>query len=147
MDALAIFGAKYLIYLIMLVFAIFLYQRWSRKMLILTAVSLPVAYVCARVAGMFYSHIQPFALHNTTPLIAHAVDNAFPSDHTLIAAVLATIILLYNRNLGLLLWVAVLGVGAARVYAGLHYPIDVVASALIALVVVSGVRTLLRRRS
>lgn len=141
----AIFVAKHLVYIVAFVFAYFLYQRQSRKIFLLTAVSLAIAYVLARIAGLFYSHVQPFVVNNTTPLIPHVTNNTFPSDHTLVAAVLATIVLLYNRNLGLLLWVCALIIGAARVYAGLHYPVDIAASAALAVMTVWLVRLILKR--
>lgn len=145
MDMFAVFVAKYLIYVVALVFANFLYQRRSRKVFLLTAASLAVAYVLARIVGLFYSHAQPFVVNNTAPLIPHVTNNTFPSDHTLVAAVLATIVLLYNRNLGLLLFVCALAIGAARVYAGLHYPVDIAASVVLAVTTVWLVRLILKR--
>jgi len=145
MDALIVFGAKYLIYVVVLIFAAFLASAWSWRKAVLTTSSLVAGYAVARIAGAFYHHVQPFAAQNFTPLIAHAVDNAFPSDHTVIAGVLASVALLYNRTLGSILWILTIALGVARVYAGVHYPTDIIASVIIALAVTFGAHTLLSR--
>lgn len=137
MNTLIIFCAQYLIYLLGLGFAGFLVWRFSYDKLIVSVVSLPLAYGVAKLAGHFYSHMQPFAVQGVTPLIPHAIDNTFPSDHMLLAAVFASLVFAYNRTLGILFWAGALAVGAARVAALLHYPVDIAASAVIGIVVVA----------
>lgn len=87
---------------------------------------LALAYTLGRIAGLFFYHEQPYSVFNYTPLIPHEIDNSFPSDHALIAGVLAGIASLYNRAFGLLMWILALGVAAGRMLAGVHYPVDVV---------------------
>jgi undecaprenyl-diphosphatase len=99
-------------------------------------IALPLAYVLARIAGLFYHHPQPFVVEGFEPLIPHAVDNAFPSDHMLIASVFAVVGFLSNQWFGLSLFVFAALVAIGRVAAGLHYPIDIVASGLLAILAV-----------
>ena len=129
-DFLIVFCGKYLIYIAALALAAYwlLTPRPIKIELALTAlIALPLAYALARVAGQFFSHQQPFATEGFAPLIPHAVDNAFPSDHATAMAVLSEIGFAYNRWLGAVLALLAIAVGFARVLAGLHYPIDIVA--------------------
>ncbi len=130
MDMLIILCAKYLLYVMAIALGAYwlLSPRTAKTELALVAlVALPLAYALARLAGMVFSHQQPFATFNYAPLIPHEVDNSFPSDHSAAAGALAGIASLYNRALGLLLWVLAVGVAVGRVLSGLHYPMDGVA--------------------
>lgn len=97
----------------------------NKRLLILILLSLPLAYVLARLLGLLYFHEQPFAVYGFEPLIPHAIDNSFPSDHVALGGALATAVLFFNRPLGLFLWLLVLVIGLLRVVAGLHYASDI----------------------
>jgi len=140
MTLLIVFAAKYLIVLPVLVLAgyfVFARGKILRQLTWLTVLSLPVAYVLGRIAGMLYNDPRPFVVGHFTPLVAHAADNGFPSDHTLFAATIAMIVLYVDKRAGALLWVVTLVIGAARVFAGVHHITDIVGSMLIAFVAVA----------
>lgn len=129
MDTLIVICAKYLVFVMLLGVAVY----WLRapratklEMALAALVALPLAYAMARLAGLFFSHPQPFSVYDYEPLIPHEVDNSFPSDHSAVAGVLAGLMSLYHRILGVALWVLALCVAAGRMLAGLHYPADVV---------------------
>ena len=139
-EILIITGAKYLVALPVVVLAIYFFfipAAQRKRFVFLVALSLLLAYIFARIAGLFYQHIQPFALEGFEPLIPHAVDNAFPSDHVVLTGALATVAFLYSRWLGVGLWALALGIGLARVWAGLHYPVDILAGAVLSVIAVS----------
>lgn len=134
MDAVIIFCAQYLLGVLLLAVVALSYSlaREQRVRLLLAALgALAIAYALARVVGVFFQHEQPFAAEGYTPLIPHAVDNSFPSDHSALGAALAGVAWFFNRRLGYALAVAAVLVGAARVAAGLHYPVDVVVGLLL----------------
>ena len=85
------------------------------------------------VAGSLWYHDRPFVDHprNTVLLIHHAADNSFPSDHSTVAFAAAFAVLVFYRRLGALLVLGAIGVAVSRVLLGVHYPIDVAASAVI----------------
>ena len=85
------------------------------------------------VAGSLWHHDRPFVDHprNTVLLIHHVADNSFPSDHATVAFAAAFAVIVFYRRLGALLVLAAIGVAVARVLVGVHYPIDVAASAVI----------------
>lgn len=148
MDTVIIFGAKYLIWLVVLAALAYLFfsPEWKR-LGIFAAVSLAVAYVVGLIAGMLWYNPRPFVVDGTTPLVAHAANNGFPSDHMLMGATIASIIFVYNRTLGLVLWVLALAVGFARVAAGVHHLVDLAGAIVISICVVAAVEYLLRRSS
>lgn len=131
--------AQYLIIAIGLISitAIILSERTVRNdMIRLAVLSFAIAFLVAFVAGACYYSDRPFVIENTTPLVPHQPDNGFPSHHTLAGVVAAAVIFIYRRRLGVLLLVLGLLVGAARIMAGLHYPLDIASSIVIAIVAV-----------
>lgn len=99
--------------------------------------SLLLAYLLALFVCHFYFDPRPFVVNNFTPLIPHAPDNGFPSDHALLVASIAIIGTYINRKLGIVLWILAVLVGIGRVYVGVHHAIDVVGSFLIAILATS----------
>lgn len=95
-----------------------------------------LALVLDIVAGHLYYDPRPFVTQHLVPLIAHAADNGFPSDHALLTAFLAFTMLLYSRRTAIFLIIIALLVSWARVAAHLHNPRDVVGSFVIAAVAV-----------
>jgi undecaprenyl-diphosphatase len=76
---------------------------------------------------------RPFVALGIAPLIPHAADSSFPSDHTLVGVALVGPLAWRAPRVGLWLLGWALLVGAARVLAALHYPSDITGSALLAL--------------
>ncbi len=136
MDLFIIFGATYLIAVCVLAYLYALYFLKGKKriyLILLSAISLPIAFIVSRIAGALFYNARPFVVGHFAPLIDHAADNGFPSDHVLLAATLSTLVFFMNRRLGTIAWVVTVVVGISRVAAGVHHPSDIVGSALIAL--------------
>jgi undecaprenyl-diphosphatase len=146
MDALIIFCAKYLIFIIATVaFAGILFvQDWKRYGLLIFG-SLAISLAVGKGLGLLWYDTLPFVQNGTTPLIAHAANNGFPSDHMLLAAALASAVFLYSRTAGVVLWLSALCVGVSRVLAGVHHPIDIIAAALVAIAAVAAADWCIRR--
>lgn len=133
-----IFGAQYLIFFIALIAIIYFVSQpraRQKELIIFSVITLPIIYVVARIAGWVQYNPRPFVVGNFIPLVAHKNTNGFPSDHTLLSAAIAVIIYYFNKKLGLLLLVLAILVGLARVAAGVHHLIDIVASLIIAVIV------------
>lgn len=131
-----IFVAKYLIILPVLA-ALYIAWKLPREKRLDYVVRIvatgALAYAAAKTLSLFFYNARPFVSENIVPLISHAADNGFPSDHTLLAAVLAAVATYFNRNIGIALWISVLLIGSARVAAGVHHPIDIIGSIIIAI--------------
>lgn len=146
MDTLIIFCAKYLIWLVVLLGLAFLFVsiHWKRVALS-AALSMALAYALAKAVGALWYDPRPFVVGHLTPLIAHAADNGFPSDHMLLGAAIASVVYAHNRVWGLVLWILALIVGVARVLAGVHHTVDLAGSIIVAVVAVGVIEFALRR--
>jgi undecaprenyl-diphosphatase len=91
-----------------------------------------LALFFSTIASHLYYDTRPFVTEHVVPIIAHAADNGFPSDHTLLTAFLGFTMYLHSRVVGGVLLLIALLVGFARVAAHIHRPIDIVGSFVIA---------------
>lgn len=135
-----VFVAQYLFVLPVIVLGGYFFSRprseWGRMALFAIPAGL-LTYALGLLGGHLYFDPRPFVVGHFTPLIAHAPDNGFPSDHTLFVSAFAAVGVFWNRRLGIALWVIAVLVAVARVYIGLHHPIDVLGSMAFALIGVS----------
>jgi len=139
MNFLAIFGAEYLIFIIIILgFGIFIKKpaQIKREMIIFAFFTLPIIFIISRICAALYFNPRPFVAENFTALIPHQSNNGFPSDHTLLSSAIAMIIWQFNRKKGLILLALALMVGLARVYVGVHHYLDIFTSLIISIVAV-----------
>jgi len=130
-----IFSAKYLIFISVIVFIWFFITQprdKQKQIFVFTVIALPVIYAAAKLVSLGYYDPRPFVAGHFMPLIPHDPDNGFPSDHTLFTSALAAVVFFYNKKTSLILFAIALLVGATRVLAGVHHPIDVEGSIVIA---------------
>ena len=136
LNSLAIFVAQYL-YIVLLAIALVWYLMQSRsaqiEMIAWGVVALPLMYILLLVAGIVYFDPRPFVSDGVTPLILHDPDNGFPSDHTLLCSATSSIVFFYNKKFSGILWLLTALVGFSRVYTGIHHPLDIIASVIMAI--------------
>lgn len=136
---LVIIGAKYLWLAALAVFLIWLSRQPGekrRRAFKFALLALALTFVIGRIAGQLYYNPRPFVVGDFAPLIPHAANNGFPSDHLLLTGALSTIVFYYNRRWGTALWGISFLIGAARVYAGVHHWADIIGAAGIAIICV-----------
>lgn len=144
-----VFFAKYLIWiLVFLSIGFFFTQKkgGQKKLLLLAVISLPLTFIIALLAGHIYYDPRPFVSYHFTPLVAHKANNGFPSDHALLSFVVASLLFVYNKRMGIVVGVIGLLIGIARVYVGIHSPVDILGSFVISSTVVYIVFLLLAKR-
>jgi undecaprenyl-diphosphatase len=84
------------------------------------------------IAKTVHHDPRPFVQNpHITPLFGHSRDDGFPSDHSLAAGLIATLVFLRHRLVGLLLAVAAVLIAWARVAAHVHHLQDVLAGLLL----------------
>ena len=108
-------------------------QRQVGVFVALTAMALSNSVVF--ILNFFYFRPRPFVNADVALLFYKPTDSSFPSNAVAAVFGLAFGIWGVNRRLG---WVAIGAAslyGLARVYAGVHYPLDILAGAAIAAVV------------
>lgn len=148
MTSLIIFAAKYLFLASPVLCVAYMWTQprsaWH-DMALFAVVSLALTFALGKLASLFYYDPLPYVVGHFTPLVAHVADNGFPSDHGLFTAGLAAVMTVWSPRLAVVLWLVVLGVGAGRVYAGVHHPVDILASVFIAILATALVYVALRR--
>jgi undecaprenyl-diphosphatase len=131
---LTIFVANYLVFIeaaVGTLVLVYLLYRHPRMIIVRWGVAvclmLVVAYIAAQVGGTLYNDPRPFVGH-FRPLIPHAADNGFPSDHALLAASIVGAVALARLRWSLLVVLLAVLVEWARVGTGIHHSIDVIGS-------------------
>ncbi len=126
MDAVIIFLANYLIFIMGLIAVFVAYKAKKHREFILALVLAGIlALDLSVLAGTLYYNPRPFVSQGIEPLISHSPDNGFPSQHTVIAMTLTSVIYFYRRRLAAVALVLTLLVGAGRVWAHVHSWIDI----------------------
>ena len=137
LDQFAIFVAQYLYIFVVLAAAIYFFTRPKRvmkSMAICGAIIAPLAFIISRIAQHLYYDPRPFVVGHFIPLIAHAADNGFPSDHVLLTGAIAITITFFSRKWGIVFWALALLIGWARVFVGVHHATDIIGSIVINLI-------------
>ncbi|WP_316676029.1 undecaprenyl-diphosphatase [uncultured Tolumonas sp.] len=104
-----------------------------RQGFLAAALTAVIALSVNQIIGFFWQHPRPFMMGLGHTLISHVADSSFPSDHmTLICAVAFS--LLWHpalRKLGCMLLCLSLPVAWARIYLGVHFPLDMIGAMLV----------------
>jgi len=119
-----------------LFFILFLLILKNRKMWLPIAIEAIIACGLARfgiieLIRLFVHKARPFVENNVNLLFPHGDEFSFPSGHTAFFIALATTIYFYNKKLGTFFFVGGLLIGTARVFAGVHWPLDILAGIVV----------------
>ncbi|KFM95756.1 undecaprenyl-diphosphatase [Bacillus clarus] len=132
LNSTMIFLAEYMVYFLgLIIIAYWFTQSRKNKMMIIQAmIAFVTAEIIGKLAGKFHLNYQPFAvLPDVNKLVNHAVDNSFPSDHTILFFSICFSFWLVRKKTGWLM--LAFCVAISRIWVGVHYPFDVVTGALI----------------
>lgn len=108
-------------------------RRARRREAILAAAAAGAALAVNAVIGLVWVRPRPFVADpaEVHPLVAHGADGSFPSDHTALGFAVAAALWGTAPALRWALLALAALAGASRVYAGLHWPTDVVGGAVV----------------
>ena len=97
--------------------------------------SMALSSLAVYIINWQYFRPRPFVDHDVTLLFYQPTDSSFPANSMAATFGIAAAVWGVNRRIGTVLLIAATLYGFARVYAGVHYPLDIVAGALIAMVI------------
>jgi undecaprenyl-diphosphatase len=136
-DDAAVFLADFLLYFLILGAVLFfaLERNWKKRWHMFLEASLAVILsrgILTELLHRFYEHPRPYVFYEVEPLI-QSLGNSFPSGHMAFIWALAGVIFFYNRRWGTAYFVFSLLMGAGRVFAGVHWPLDILGGIFIGL--------------
>ncbi len=140
-DAAGIFTAEYLPYLIFLCFLLLVILQqglpaqagWRQKIFFFSEATIAIILsrgLITEIARFFYYSPRPFEALNFQSLIPES-GSSIPSGHAAFFFALAMIIFFYNSRWGIWYFIFSLLIGLARIFAGVHWPSDIIAGALV----------------
>lgn len=109
-------------------------EQHRKVMLEATATGL-MGLLLNQLIGLAWQHPRPFMVNVGHTLLQHAADSSFPSDHLTLLWGVAFSLVTYTRQRYAGMCLAILGlpVAWARIYLGVHFPLDMAGAMLIAL--------------
>ncbi len=136
MNWLIIFFGKYLAPILILGAAVLLWREKSWRHRVYKFALLALAVVASRgliaeAIQFFFFRARPFVQLDLTPVFNHGNVASFPSGHASFFFALAFSIFLFNKKIGSLFLLGAALMGVARVAAGVHWPLDILAGALV----------------
>jgi undecaprenyl-diphosphatase len=108
-------------------------RRWTafRCILLALATGLIALFVADLIKGFYPVSRPDSALGGVTKIIIPADKESFPSSYAAFFGGLAFALMWRKRKLGLLFLLGAILIGVARVAAGVHYPLDIIAGGLL----------------
>lgn len=144
----AVLLAKDAVYLLPVLFAgLWLWgDHRCRRSLLEACLVVVVGLVLSQLIGVLWPQPRPFALGLGHQWIPHVADASFPSNHMTVFTA-AGLTLLFGRVAawGLLTLLLAIGVAWARVFLGVHFPLDMVGAIGVAIVAWAVVTPVWRR--
>lgn len=136
LDKLMLFGATDLIYITFAMVLILGIREGIRekKSFLLIILALPVAVLLIKIIHLFFYESRPFVTFNLLPYAPESQDASFPSRHATISAVIAFAYTYFKSKWTLLFLFIMLWIGVARIFVGVHYPLDVLGGFITAII-------------
>ncbi len=148
LDDVGIFLAQYLPYFLVLGFLLYAWRRgeWRLRFLIIAEGALAVILsrgIITEVVRFFYHYPRPFDVLSFTPLVSES-GYSFPSGHAAFFFSLAVVAFYLSHRLGwwYLAFAAINGI--ARIYVGVHWPLDILGGALVGILCGIAVHALMK---
>ena len=126
------FADKFGYVLVILVFVIF-WQKW--KIIVQSFLAAIISrFGITEIIRFFWERPRPFVENNVNLILSHDATGSFPSGHAAFYFAIAAVVYFYNKKIGLLFFLAAFLISLARVFAGVHWPSDILAGALVGIV-------------
>ncbi len=135
LDSLAIFFAENFQYFIVLLLISFLavnYRKYLKMVITALFAAIFSRFVITEIIRFIFPRSRPFIDNNVNLLVSHNPgESSFPSGHASFFFALATVVYFYNKKLGAAFFVFAFLISISRVFAGIHWPSDILAGAIV----------------
>ena len=146
-DSVVVFLAEHLNTVFIGFLLLLLVMQWKTYRSVFTKALLIVlmSLMLSECIDLFYHHPRPFQLEQGHKLIGHGASSSFPSQHTLTIVIVAFAYFMEGfKKLGVMGLVLSSIVGLSRIYAGVHFPFDILGSFMIGFVLVVATNAFLK---
>lgn len=134
----AAFSAQALVYFALAIVAgLWVWGRPSQRgALLAVVIAAALALGVNQLLGLLWYEPRPFMAGVGHTLLAHVPENSFPSDHATLVWALSAGLIVSGASVPAGIVVGAMGamIAWARIYLGVHFPIDMAASAAVAVV-------------
>lgn len=132
-----IFLSKYAVLFFMIGALVYWFTRArdNRRMITEALLSGLIGVTVNWIIGEIIYRDRPFVTLHAIQLVGHEANASFPSTHSLGAFVIAMTIWQFRRRAGWVWMILAAGIALGRVWTGVHYPGDVLAGALIGILI------------
>lgn len=139
LDFIGFIIAKYSEYFLITALVLFLainFRKYWRMVVEAMIAAIFTRLVLVEIIRWLWFRPRPFVINNVNLLIDYnAKEASFPSGHASFYFALSTIVYFYNKRIGIIFYVASLCIVLARVFVGIHWPSDILAGAILGILV------------
>lgn len=107
----------------------------NQKIVVVASIAVGVVDLIIAVSNHFFVRVRPFGDLHANLLFYKPTDPSFPSNAATVGFAIATAIYFANKKIGSVALLLAGFYAFSRVYAGVHYPSDVLAGAFLGMVV------------
>ncbi len=139
LDYFGMFFAAYFEYILWLILFILLainFRKYWKMFLEAIIAAVFTRFVLVEIIRWLWFRPRPFVALNFAPLISYSAKEAsFPSGHASFYFALSTIVYYYNKKVGIIFYIGSLLIVLARVFVGIHWPSDILAGAVLGILI------------
>lgn len=127
------FAASFLIWIVFFgLLVLYLTGKVKKEVLFHAYLAFFVAWIFGEMVKDLIPSARPYWVTGAPPLtFTNPTGTSFPSTHAAASFALAVTVWLHNKNIGVFFLIGAVLIALGRVVANVHYPIDVVAGAIL----------------
>lgn len=137
-DGFVIFFSSYFQYILVALFLLLCagYSKRKKYFFFLTALSsvLFARLIVVPLMQYLFNRPRPFLSLSGVKQLVSPIGSSFPSGHAAFFFALAAVIFIFNKKWGVWFFLAAIIISISRVIAGVHYPLDIAAGALVGII-------------
>ncbi len=138
LDRIAVFFAEYFGYILAAILLLLFIKNWKKywQMAVLAFGSAIVSrFVITEILRWLWFRPRPFVNHHVNLILNQsAAEASFPSGHAAFYFALSTIVYFCNKKLGIGFFIASFLICLARVFSGVHWPLDILAGMVVGII-------------